>query len=657
MTSSAFSPNIFSTATSSQGELNVISNPSGTTGTLGWTGVSIVTGTSSPLNPTAPTAFSIANTAGAESATSGGYSTFTLPTSLQNRKLKVEFYFTTPATDVYRVSVYKGGVRVPLSTDASGATTLPASNSGKFTAFFDTDTTATWSVNVTRTTGTTGPCYITNVVVGPGIQPQTGALQEWQDFTIGSFAGTPPSTTLSTRYAKFRRVGDSIEVDIQLIVQAFNYGASAQAANVVYISRLIPSGLTIPSNFFSDRNGFGSLAIFCNNSSTYNISGYSTGFVEWDVSTLAFRFLGNVKDNATTGGCASNLVWGMFGNVVSPVTSDDGMIQINFTVPIAEWAGSGTVQLAQNDVEYASNTLGEGTAAGTIYSNPAYFAYGPNGSGFAGIASTTTTGSSATRYLVKFQTPIQAGDRIELEYYGADNTWVPASSNFEVMPAQMNTAQYGMMIDRNDSTSVYVRFGNAGREAPTTFGAAAVANWASLGGAGRRWRVRKSSAGAAVGFGIVQGTSSGLVPAYNTSFDDVTATRLGLKEYFHGTTYNGGNAPTLSSAQAGFAVDRGLFIPYQMQDGTWRLRFNAVYNFTSASVTSLTVTLANTTFKNVANFFQPISGFFASGTIRNVAYVTPNTSNIVVTGPSAETTNRAYVSGDVELESKPTWAY
>lgn len=59
---------------------------------------------------------------------------------------------------------------------------------------------------------------------------------------------------------------------------------------------------------------------------------------------------------------------------------------------------------------------------------------------------------------------------------------------------------------------------------------------------------------------------------FPTALTDAQATALGMKAYFHGTTYNGGNAPTVSGS--GFSNLRSLFIPYQMQDGTWRMRFN-----------------------------------------------------------------------------------
>lgn len=154
-----------------------------------------------------------------------------------------------------------------------------------------------------------------------------------------------------------------------------------------------------------------------------------------------------------------------------------------------------------------------------------------------------------------------------------------------------------------------------------------------------------------------QTSFAGGVTLLSSTLDDATATQLGLKQYLHGTTYNGGNAPTVTSAQSGFAVVRAVFVPYQCQDGTWRLKVNLVADFTSASISAITVSINGTVFKNVTNFYQAMVGFFASGTIRNVVYVNPNNGNITVAAPTAETTARVYISGDVELNAKPTWAY
>ncbi|MCG8686656.1 MAG: hypothetical protein MI892_17385 [Desulfobacterales bacterium] len=98
---------------------------------------------------------------------------------------------------------------------------------------------------------------------------------------------------------------------------------------------------------------------------------------------------------------------------------------------------------------------------------------------------------------------------------------------------------------------------------------------------------------------------------------------------------------------------RAVAIPYQTIDGAWRLKFNIAGSQTPAAAT-LYLTLSGTTFKDVSNYEQAI-------------LVTDNTPNHIFAGftnPGASTIkvesdgtveSQWRISGDVELESKPTW--
>jgi len=142
-----------------------------------------------------------------------------------------------------------------------------------------------------------------------------------------------------------------------------------------------------------------------------------------------------------------------------------------------------------------------------------------------------------------------------------------------------------------------------------------------------------------------------------TALSDDSATQLGLKQYLHGTNYNGGNAPTVSSALGGFAVTRAVFVPYKSQGGEWRLRFNIASTCTSAARTLAQLSINGAQFKNIAGFIQPCSqtnnGGYAS---QIVGECTPG-SSIVQVAHASDTISRYTFSGDVELDSKPTWAY
>jgi hypothetical protein len=593
----------WASASGGAGELNAILNSSGADGTTGWTGTSVVSGASSPLNPVVTTAFSISNSATTESSTSGGYYPFTMPSGMLNRKLKVEFTFTTPATDVWRVSVYSGTTRMPLSTDSSSVTTLPASvTGGKFTAYFDTDSSTSWTLSVTRTSGSTGACVITNVIVGPGIQPQGAVVGEWISYTpTGAWVSNVTYT------GKYRRVGDSIQI------QAGVMCSGAPTSAVLTFS--IPSGLTIDTTKLS-LTGIAEQSLGSATAQNDSIATYGNLSVVY-VSTTTVRIEGTAPVSET-----------------SPFTFGSGdSVSVNFTVPIAEWAGSGTVNVAQNDVEYAFNT------SATTASDPTSFGYGPEGIAMQAFA---PAGTAVVSKRIQWQRPMQNGDTAVVEVHDGTN-WV--SMMERLAGRTLNdaaTTAYGFSLTSLSSTQMDVNFFSA------PFPGLA---WSAL--SGFKWRVRKSSAGAAVGFGIVSETSSGLMPSANTNLDSAAATRLGLKQYLHGTSYNGGNAPTVSGT--GYTNSRSVFIPYQMQDGTWRLKFNIYGNVSSSSRTSYTVSINGVTFKS--GHKQSISGSsLDAGTGINPGNAYAETTTLYVYH-STFTTDRYGFSGDVELESKPTWAY
>lgn len=477
MSNSAFTPTVLTIPATGgggtgQGELSTISNSSAVTDTTGWTNVTRVT-SNSPLNPLTPTAFSISNAAGAESSTSGGYASFTLPTGLQNRKLKVEFYYTTPATDVYRVSVYKGSTRVALSTDSSGATTLPANTTGKFVAYFDTDNSASWSLNVTRTSGTTGPCYITNVVCGPGIQPQGAVVGEWQKYADADVAlygsTTNPTVSYTRKDGYYRRVGDSLEIQLNYLVSAWSSGSGS-----LYVG--LPAGLTIDgTKLKASGNSDGTVGT----ASWYDTSAAVTILCSARVSTFSSVNRITLWANNTGG----ELQISQFGT---------DQLSVKCTVPIAEWAGSGTVQLAQNDVEYAAD-------------NGSQDIFGPSGAAIPSIAQ----GTGTTVRTLNFTGPRQQGDSYALELqFNSSGAWTPAASATPWIVGGSGW-RYGAEF-YDDGTSFSVTFGNGG----TVPNGAFTGNGASAWNTGWKWRVRKTSAGAAVGFGIVSpGTSAGLVSA------------------------------------------------------------------------------------------------------------------------------------------------
>lgn len=178
-----------------------------------------------------------------------------------------------------------------------------------------------------------------------------------------------------------------------------------------------------------------------------------------------------------------------------------------FYAAIAISGDNGTnVTMANRAVEeFASNTGAEGVTAGSTYSNTSYLAYGSAGSAFVSVASTTV--NSATSYLVRFQTPIQATDLLMLEVTDPQGSWAPLGQIDSSPVSYQNQADsyYGVGFTRvsGSSTDVYVGFGNKGCRPLTTNGTAFAASgtaWSTL--TTRKWRLRKVSGGASVGFPI-----------------------------------------------------------------------------------------------------------------------------------------------------------
>lgn len=144
---------------------------------------------------------------------------------------------------------------------------------------------------------------------------------------------------------------------------------------------------------------------------------------------------------------------------------------------------------------------------------------------------------------------------------------------------------------------------------------------------------------------------------------DVQATILGVKQYFVGTAYNGGVTPTLSTDTGTMVNTQSILMPYQTQDGSWRLKFSYCFSCTGAIAIpagGFNVSISGVTHKNISNYFQSVStSTDGVANIINFTYAKPNTGTILLHfGTSSNVNQTDYqISGDVLLDSKPTWAY
>lgn len=465
---------------SGSGELNLIENPSDAvnwseTGTVFATPVTTTTAGDLPLGGLTDTAIQLVASGNGTEATDYNSYSFTTPASLSG-KMKVEFYQRPGsgfAESEWTVSVYESTTRQSLSTDSSGVTYLVNANN-KRTVYVDLLASTAYTLRFARVAGSgSATLNISNVIVGPGIQAQSAALGDTLSWTpTGSWS---TNTTYTGKYTRFGRWA-LMEVKAAL--------SGAPTATALTIN--MPSGMTIDTDAMvafaaTDDQSFGQGTAVDSGTANYPIRiGYQT-------TTVLRVFAATATGSYTAGAAVSESIPITFG------ASDS--VNLRFWVPIAEWAGSGTVNLAQNDVEYAYNT-----STSTSASDTTSFGYGPQG---AVIQQLTAT----LRRRVRFQTPIQNSDTFQIEVSADRTYWLPlpnAAVIIEHFTYNGATNQAGIGYDAvPNNTDLDIWFGKyANRDSA----------WNSSNGA-YYWRVRKLKGGAAVAFGLVTSTSSGLVPA------------------------------------------------------------------------------------------------------------------------------------------------
>lgn len=166
------------------------------------------------------------------------------------------------------------------------------------------------------------------------------------------------------------------------------------------------------------------------------------------------------------------------------------------------------------------------------------------------------------------------------------------------------------------------------------------------------------SASAAPVWNVIAGTD---LPAV-TSLSDAVATAQGSKQYSHGTSYNGGNAPTITLVGGGgtlSSVAEGDFVPYQMQDGSWRCIFNITVAVSITTRSQLELNVDGITFFDTgggSSYGPTISAFNDGGLAFVNAYLENNNGRMIINHLSTVTSKYSF-SGDARLASKPMWAY
>lgn len=466
---------------SGSGELNYISNPSGALDVTGWTESTdgqvdvdrTVTVSELPRENLTGSGIRIIGT-GSTGTNEYVAFAFALDDADVSNKLKISF-------SKKDLSGYVSGELEVVVYDVTNATTLIPSTSsiangtGSFLTSFDSTTSLSYELRIRKPlAAVTAGIVISDVIVGPGSIVTGAIVGPWTSWTPGA-SGWENEGSISAESWLYRRVGDSMEIE-----GSTTFSGSGSASD---LGLIIPEGLTFDTSTLS-----------------VGFKGQALGVFYWFESGVAEHiytpYMGDTKTVYFRNSSGSPID----GDTIST----DDILRLHITIPIAEWAGSGTVNLGANDVEYAYNS--SVADANDIVS----FAYGSGGVGFGSY-------TSSLRKRVRFQTTIQATDRIVVELLGSGGTWMPVADtayrNKIASFQYQNTVDYGIGLDTTvaNTTDVDVRFGLYSGASGATYGSAGDA-WSTI-PATSRWRVVKHRSGIPVGFGQATATASGLYKA------------------------------------------------------------------------------------------------------------------------------------------------
>lgn len=135
----------------------------------------------------------------------------------------------------------------------------------------------------------------------------------------------------------------------------------------------------------------------------------------------------------------------------------------------------------------------------------------------------------------------------------------------------------------------------------------------------------------------------------NENFDNVIASQRGQKTYYHGTTYNGGNAPTVSGTSV--TIDRAAFRPRQDQAGNWFVAGEISLTYSPSSASD-TVTIAGIT---TISTNQPIS--VSAGSSNATKGYFNSSAGTLQWATVSGVANLIFIRFDVQCASKPNWVY
>jgi hypothetical protein len=604
------------------GFINYITNPSAESSTTGWatyadaaaatpadgTGgspnVTWTRNTSSPIRGNADFAFAkdAANRQG-----QGVAFAFTLATTDRSKKCQITFDYDT-STANYSA----GDLRVYIYDVTNATLVTPQAVSipkgvNTFQTTFDSTTSTSYRLilHVATTNAAAYTVDFDNFVVNAGEVVQGAAVGTWEETTSYTVTASTTNPTYGAGATQYRRTDR--EGRFAIVRWEFQQANAGTAGTGTY--RLpLPTGLTIDFAYLL-RVANVSAAGVVGQGRIDNGTNYLAQVI---ADTSLSNSLNVVLFNDTT-------AYTNWSGLAVTFASNPLRFSFEARIPIAEWAGNGTVNLgAGAQVEYAAD---DGSSD----------VFGPNGALVPNLAAST----GQTNRNFSFNYPQQATQDLVVQINYAGLGWSSAADLWPFSSGNNGSASnsYGVRGFWTSATNFRVVFGNRGTEVSASNVDNGVTSWATEFAAGTRFRVAKANPSSPVGYGQVNSNEFGLMPPQTAQ-----------------------TSLTVTCAQSGYSTVRAVGIAYRDQAGVWRLRFNITATFSSATVTSVTMTVSGVTFKNIG---FPQAG---SGSWGNNSSVIPrvlcnnNASTITLDSASATSVTGMYCSGDVELESRPSWA-
>lgn len=638
MANSAFTPAVLTVSSgtgSGSGEKNYITNPSMASATTGWNVVGDFTLTRTTAASELPREYTtatgiklVANNSTTQSAADYLYFDFNLDDVDLNRKLKIQW-------SQKKIGALLGthlAVVITSQSDRTTALYTPVTSAipgidGDFQTSFDSASTASLSL-VIRGTGTDIPdnvgICLSDVIVGPGEIVQGAAISEWQSYT--------PTGSWSTNVnysGWYRRTGSSMDWRGKV-------AATATLSGTTQLTMTLPLNLTVTSSgLTTNGRSFLGKALVTTSSSTRRV--------------LAFCYASNGSNNITFEYHSQNANTDTTLNTVAdvsqttPFTMNNGDFVEGYIegLPIAEWAGNGTVNLGPGaQVEYAATS-------GTWNADSSTTVYGPGGVQMGGALTAFRTKT------VTFQYPIQADDQIFVEASPDQIIWFPingstaSSGGGSVVPSFNSTGSFssGVTWFKSSATAISVLFAQYALMANDDL---PIGDWSST----FYWRVRKAKASSPVGFGLA-GTD-GSAGLYKPGQAPGQATNTTIGSGYIGERLSSNSVGVNVAATTAYAN----ICSVTLTPGVWCV--SAQYSLGLGTITGWTYCQVNISTSSSTNDSNNNGGFVAyipgSSTSNTGSPYTGSVGNRFISVASGSTTP-VYLVGriDYTTQSSSTW--